>query len=90
MLVLAITYIIFPGLGSRCRLRRFTWGPATLEGFMAAFVGGCGIGFRQLSRGGRSGSIPLRRAGYSRAKSFIYGQASGIVELFLPYWVLPL
>ena len=38
-----------------------------------------GIGLQNFPEGAGT-SLPLRREGYSRAKSFFYGQASGIVE----------
>lgn len=49
---------------------------ATLAG---AVVLGLGIGLQNLPEGAAV-SIPLRREGLSRWKSFVYGQASGIVE----------
>lgn len=46
---------------------------------VSAFAVAIGIGLQNLPEGAAV-SIPLRRAGFSRTKSFIYGQASGIVE----------
>lgn len=45
----------------------------------AAIALGLGIGIQNFPEGAAV-SIPLRREGMSRTKSFIYGQASGIVE----------
>lgn len=52
-----------------------------LEGgtFAAALAVAIGIGLQNLPEGAAV-SIPLRREGLSRTKSFMYGQASGIVE----------
>ena len=49
---------------------------ATLAGAVAL---GFGIGLQNFPEGAAV-SIPLRREGLSRWKSFMYGQASGIVE----------
>lgn len=49
---------------------------ASLAGAIALAVG---IGIQNFPEGAAV-SIPLRREGFSRFKSFIYGQASGIVE----------
>ena len=49
---------------------------ATLAGAIAL---GLGIGLQNFPEGAAV-SVPLRREGLSRTKSFIYGQASGIVE----------
>lgn len=45
----------------------------------AALAVAIGIGLQNLPEGAAV-SIPLRREGLSRTKSFFYGQASGIVE----------
>jgi ZIP family zinc transporter len=50
--------------------------PATLGSAVALAVG---IGIQNFPEGAAV-SIPLRREGMSRAKSFMYGQASGFVE----------
>ncbi len=50
--------------------------PAT---FGAAVALAIGIGIQNFPEGAAV-SIPLRREGFSRLKSFMYGQASGIVE----------
>ncbi len=47
--------------------------------FTAAMVLALGIGLQNFPEGAAV-SIPLRREGMSRSKSFFYGQASGIVE----------
>ena len=44
-----------------------------------AIVLAIGMGLQNLPEGAAT-SIPLRREGMSRWKSFLYGQASGIVE----------
>lgn len=49
---------------------------ASLAGAIALAIG---IGIQNFPEGAAV-SIPLRREGFSRTKSFIYGQASGIVE----------
>ncbi len=49
---------------------------ASLAGAMALALG---IGIQNFPEGAAV-SIPLRREGFSRRKSFMYGQASGIVE----------
>lgn len=49
---------------------------ASLAGAIALAIG---IGLQNFPEGAAV-SIPLRREGFSRTKSFLYGQASGIVE----------
>lgn len=49
---------------------------ASLSGAIALAIG---IGLQNFPEGA-SVSLPLRREGYSRLKSFVYGQFSGIVE----------
>jgi ZIP family zinc transporter len=51
----------------------------TTEALMAAVSVAVGIGLQNFPEGAAV-SIPLRREGYSRFKSFMFGQASGIVE----------
>lgn len=46
---------------------------------LAAIVFAIGIGLQNFPEGSAV-SLPLRREGYSRGKSFMYGQLSGIVE----------
>lgn len=50
--------------------------PAMLGGAVALAIG---IGLQNFPEG-MAVSVPLRRDGFSRAKSFMYGQASGMVE----------
>ena len=50
-----------------------------IEGLMPAVAVAIGIGIQNFPEGAAV-SIPLRREGLSRLKSFIYGQASGLVE----------
>ena len=50
--------------------------PAALAGAMALALG---IGLQNFPEGAAV-SIPLRREGFSRLKSFNYGQLSGFVE----------
>lgn len=49
------------------------------EGLMGAITIAIGIGLQNFPEGAAV-SLPLRREGYSRKKSFLYGQASGMVE----------
>lgn len=49
------------------------------EAFMGAITIAIGIGLQNFPEGAAV-SIPLRREGYSRKKSFLLGQASGMVE----------
>jgi ZIP family zinc transporter len=51
---------------------------ASLGGALALALG---IGLQNFPEGAAV-SVPLRREGFSRLKSFLYGQASGIVEPF--------
>ena len=51
----------------------------TAESMMGAISVAVGIGLQNFPEGAAV-SIPLRREGYSRKKSFFYGQASGMVE----------
>ena len=46
---------------------------------MSACILALGIGLQNFPEGSAV-AIPLRREGYSRKKSFLYGQLSGIVE----------
>lgn len=47
----------------------------------SAFMLAVGVGIQNFPEGS-SVSLPLRREGYSRLKSFVYGMLSGIVEVF--------
>ena len=46
---------------------------------LSAIVFAIGIGLQNLPEGSAV-SLPLRREGYSRSKSFFFGQLSGLVE----------
>ena len=54
-------------------------GGYTTENLMGAISVALGIGLQNFPEGAAV-SVPLRREGYSRKKSFLYGQASGMVE----------
>ena len=51
----------------------------TTENVMGAISVAVGIGLQNFPEGAAV-SVPLRREGYSRKKSFLFGQASGMVE----------
>lgn len=79
LLVLAITLHNFPeGLAVGVAFGALAAGlpSATLAGAVALAVG---IGIQNFPEG-TAVSVPLRREGFSRSKSFFYGQLSGIVE----------
>lgn len=79
LLVLAITLHNIPeGLAVGVAFGAIASGfpGATLAGAVALAIG---IGLQNFPEGAAV-SIPLRREGLSRTKSFLYGQASGIVE----------
>jgi ZIP family zinc transporter len=79
LLVLAITLHNIPeGLAVGVAFGAVTFGfpSATLTGAIALAIG---IGIQNFPEG-LAVSIPLRREGMSRLKSFWYGQLSGIVE----------
>lgn len=81
LLVLAITLHNIPeGLAVGVAFGAIAAGlpSAALPGAMALAIG---IGIQNFPEGAAV-SIPLRREGFSRLKSFLYGQASGIVEPF--------
>lgn len=84
LLVLAITLHNIPeGLAIGV-----AFGSASLDGssatLSAAIILAIGIGLQNLPEG-TAVSVPLRREGMSRLKSFYYGQASGIVEPFAAF-----
>lgn len=54
-------------------------GNADIESLMGAITIAAGIGLQNFPEGAAV-SVPLRREGYSRRKSFMFGQASGMVE----------
>lgn len=79
LLVLAITLHNIPeglAVGVAFGALGLAGSPAT---FGAAVALAIGIGIQNFPEGAAV-SIPLRREGFSRRKSFLYGQASGIVE----------
>jgi ZIP family zinc transporter len=79
LLVLAITLHNFPeGLAVGVAFGAVAAGlpAASLAGAVALAVG---IGLQNFPEGAAV-SIPLRREGFGRVKSFLYGQASGLVE----------
>lgn len=79
LLVLAITLHNIPeglAVGVAFGAAASGGGSATLAGAVALAIG---IGLQNFPEGAAV-SIPLRREGFSRTKSFLYGQASGIVE----------
>ncbi len=79
LLILAITLHNIPeGLAVGVAFGALAQNPdaATLSGAIALAIG---IGLQNFPEGAAV-SIPLRREGFSRRKSFFYGQLSGIVE----------
>jgi ZIP family zinc transporter len=81
LLVLAITLHNFPeGLAVGVAFGAVAAGlpAASLTGALALALG---IGLQNFPEG-TAVSVPLRREGFSRLKSFLYGQASGVVEPF--------
>ncbi len=79
LLVLAITLHNIPeGLAVGVAFGAVAAGlpSATIAGAMVLAIG---IGIQNFPEGAAV-SIPLRREGFSRTKSFVYGQASGLVE----------
>jgi len=79
LLVLAITLHNIPeglAVGVAFGAAAANMPSASLAGAVALAIG---IGIQNFPEGA-SVSIPLRREGFSQIKSFIYGQASGIVE----------
>lgn len=79
LLILAITLHNIPeGLAVGVAFGALARNPdiATLSGAVALAIG---IGLQNFPEGAAV-SIPLRREGFSRKKSFFYGQLSGIVE----------
>ncbi len=79
LLVLAITLHNIPeglAVGVAFGAVAFDLPSATMGGAIALALG---IGIQNFPEGAAV-SIPLRREGFSRTKSFMYGQASGLVE----------
>ena len=80
MLVLSITLHNIPeGLAVGVAFGALQGQNFTLESLMGAVSIAIGIGLQNFPEGAAV-SIPLRREGYSRRKSFLLGQASGMVE----------
>ncbi|MBR3423400.1 MAG: ZIP family metal transporter [Clostridia bacterium] len=80
MLVLSITLHNIPeGLAVGVAFGVLSRGSATPETFMGAVTVAVGIGLQNFPEGAAV-SVPLRRDGRSRMKSFLVGQASGLVE----------
>ncbi|MEN6393854.1 MAG: ZIP family metal transporter [Anaerolineaceae bacterium] len=79
LLVLAITLHNFPeGLAVGVAFGAIA-GNLPSASLASAIALAIGIGLQNFPEGAAV-SIPLRREGYSRLKSFLYGQASGLVE----------
>lgn len=80
MLVLSITIHNIPeGLAVGVAFGALGNVPYTAETFMGAVTIAVGIGLQNFPEGAAV-SIPLRREGCSRKRSFLIGQASGMVE----------
>lgn len=79
MLVLSVTLHNVPeGLAVGVAFGALQNGGAS-NGLMGAVTIAVGIGLQNFPEGAAV-SLPLRREGFSRRKSFFYGQASGMVE----------
>ena len=80
MLILSITLHNIPeGLAVGVAFGALQNGGYSAEGVMGAVTIAIGIGLQNFPEGAAV-SVPLRREGFSRKKSFLYGQASGMVE----------
>lgn len=80
MLILSITLHNIPeGLAVGVAFGALQNGSYSAEELMGAVSVAIGIGLQNFPEGAAV-SIPLRREGYSRKKSFLYGQASAMVE----------
>ena len=80
LLVLSITLHNIPeGLAVGVAFGALQKGGYTPEALMGAITIALGIGLQNFPEGAAV-SIPLRREGYSRKRSFLLGQASGMVE----------
>ena len=80
MLVLSITLHNIPeGLAIGVAFGALKNSSASPESLMAAVSIALGIGLQNFPEGAAV-SFPLRREGFSRRKSFLIGQASGLVE----------
>lgn len=80
MLVLSITLHNIPeGLAVGVAFGALAGGEYTTEALLGAVSVAIGIGLQNFPEGAAV-SLPLRREGYSRKKSFLLGQSSGMVE----------
>jgi len=80
MLILSITLHNIPeGLAVGVAFGALQGNGYTTENLMGAISVAVGIGLQNFPEGAAV-SVPLRREGYSRKKSFLFGQASGMVE----------
>lgn len=80
MLILSITIHNIPeGLAVGVAFGTLQGGADAIDEIMGAVSIAIGIGLQNFPEGAAV-SIPLRREGYSRKKSFLLGQASGMVE----------
>ncbi|MBR2938106.1 MAG: ZIP family metal transporter [Oscillospiraceae bacterium] len=80
MLILSITLHNIPeGLAVGVAFGALQGGSYGPEDLMGAISVAVGIGLQNFPEGAAV-SVPLRREGYSRRKSFLFGQASGMVE----------
>lgn len=80
MLVLSITLHNIPeGLAVGVAFGALSQGNYTPEALLGAISVAVGIGLQNFPEGAAV-SIPLRREGFSRKKSFLLGQSSGMVE----------
>lgn len=80
MLILSITLHNIPeGLAVGVAFGTLNDSDCSMEALMGAITIAVGIGLQNFPEGAAV-SIPLRREGYSRTKSFLLGQASGLVE----------
>ncbi len=79
-LILSITLHNIPeGLAIGVAFGALQNAPYNTEALMGAVTIALGIGLQNFPEGAAV-SLPLRREGYSRRKSFLWGQASGMVE----------
>lgn len=82
MLILSITLHNIPeGLAVGVAFGALQKSGCGTENLMGAISVAVGIGLQNFPEGAAV-SIPLRREGFSRKKSFLFGQASGMVEPF--------
>ncbi len=80
MLILSITLHNIPeGMAVGVAFGALQGDGYTAEGLMGAISVAVGIGLQNFPEGAAV-SVPLRREGFSRRKSFLLGQASGMVE----------